>query len=412
MRIIVILVGVVALGILGWKSFNKMIFPGVEKPKVEEKAPAVVALPPPAAVPGLPKGPPAAEVVPAGPPPPPIKVEAVGVYVFKNRPVPPAPFGRNTSVVGNGPDSRGLELSVDEGSNSWIFRGPPDQVEQTKRIGAFIDLEQGELDLDFCLVEVSADWLRRFGISAGYQNGAGWIDAFTLGGEGSTLRVSSGNFVVNVDAEASDSNARLVSAPVVRCITGEKWEFGADQQVPIATVSQSVGTLSTSYNYERVGLGFKGVVYKAGPSGSYRLTVEQRNGAVDSQQQRDNQPPSLKEQVLQTSLVVEVGRWSCLGGVTSWRSERSKRLLGFQKSEEHDLLLIFVRARDALQVAPRAYPVGPSPGHLDSWSVQPWALRPDQHPLLPDKNWTRETLDAEINRVDNDIRKRMGNPSK
>lgn len=407
MRILLIVGGLGVLVFMGWKSFNHMIFPGMDEPK---PVAAAVAAPvrPPVAVNPLPPAP----VSPAGPPLPPVKVEAVGVYIFKNRPVPMGPFGRTGSSVTSGPDTRGLELSVDDGANAWIFRGPPDQVEQMKRIGAFIDLQQGELDLDFCLVEVSADWLRRFGISAGYQNGAGWVDAFTLGGEGSTLRISSGNFVVNVDAEASDSNARLVSAPVVRCITGEKWEFGADQQVPIATVSQSVGTLSTSYQYERVGLGFKGVVYKAGPPGTYRLSVEQRNGSVDSQNDRTNEPPSLKEQVLTTSLVVEIGRWSCLGGVTSWRSERSKRLLGFQKSEEHDLLLIFVRARDALQVAPRAYPVGPAPGHLDAWSVQPWALRPDQHPLLPDKNWTRETLDAEINRVEKDIRKRMGNPAK
>lgn len=413
MRLIFILAAVVGLGWLGWKSFNKIIFPD-EKPALSKPLDGGVVAP------GLPPVP--SSLVPSNGSPsasglvdplesinPPVLVEVIGVYTFKNRPVPPGLFGRDRSVVGAGKDSNGLEMSVDAGSNSWVLRGPPGEVEEVKRIASIIDVEASELDLDFCLVGVSNDWLRSFGLSMAWRSGAAWISQFTLGGDGSTLRLSSGNFAVDVDLELADSQVRLVSAPVIRCITGEPWEFTADQEVPIPTLSRSEGVVSTAYQYQQVGLGFQGTAYRAGPPGAFRLEVEQRNGSVEGTSDASDVPPRIKSQTLKSSLVVEVDKWSCLGGVTSWRVERQKRLFGVADSEEQELLLVFVRARDSLAVPPKAIPVVQGPGSLPGWSVEPWSLAPDEHPLLPRKGY-RERLDAEIERVEADIRKRLGRP--
>lgn len=388
MRIIIIasIIGLCAW--FGWKSFSNILHPE-QKAKTEQaatvessKEPPVVPVPVAAVVQD-----PVAGVEPINPP---VQVETVGAYLFRNRPVPEPPFGRGQSSIGTGPDARGLELSLDPGANAWIMRGPPQEVEQVKRIAAFIDHAQTEIDLDFVLVAVSNDWLRRIGFAASYQNGASWIDAFSLGAEGPTLRIASGDFVLNVDAEAANNSARLVSAPVVRCITGEPWEFAADQQVPVASLTRSEGVVSTGYEYQRVGLGFQGVLYKAGPESSFRLSIDQRNGSVEGSGEASEIPPRLKEQSLKSSLVVELGRWSCIGGVTSWKTEKTKRLLGYSESEEQELLLVFVRARDGLRVPPRAWPVGDVPKHLEPWSVRPWELGEDEHPLLPSKGWEVE----------------------
>lgn len=405
MRILFIAAFLIGCGWLGWRGWNRIIHPDERKPAVE----AAPVTPPPLPVAKV------EDMKPADAPPllpgAPVRMEAVGVYVFKNRPVPPTPFGRATASVGTQTDAKGLELSVDQGSNSWLMRGTPDAVDETKRIGAFIDIEQQELDLDFCLVGVSSEWMRRFGIQAAYQSGASWVPAFTLGGAGDTLRISSGNFSLNVDAELADNSARVVSSPVVRCVTGELWEFSADESVPVATMARSEGVVSTAYEYQNIGLGFSGTVFKAGPPGSFRLTVEQRNGSVVGDAATTEVPPRLKSQLLKSSLVVQVGRWSCIGGVTSWKVEHAKRLLGVSDSEEQELLLVFVRARDSLEVAPQAYPVGPPPGHLGPWTAEPWDWDADENPLLPNKNW-RERLDAEIDRVEKDIRQRLGHPAK
>jgi hypothetical protein len=404
-KILLICAVLIGAGWIGWRSFGNILHPDRRQainPASQAATPSVVKLPPAPATTRE-------ETLPSNPP---ATVEAVGVYVFRNRPVPPPPFDKNGSATGGGlPDSRGLQLAVDLGVNAWIMRGPPLEVDQAKRIAEFVDLEQSELDLDFVLIAVSDAWLSRFGIAASYEAGAPWATAITLGGAGGNLRVTSGQFSAVVDMEHSDSSLRLVSSPVVRCVTGEPWEFAADEQVPISSVARSEGVVSTGYVYQKIGLGFSGIVHKAGPNGAYRLTVTQRNGSVDTGDTGKDSPPRLKSQDLASSLVVEVGRWSCLGGVSSWRIEKEKHLFGTSDSEGRELLLVFVRARDALDVAPQAYPVG-QPPRSPGWGVQPWDLPPDGNPLLPPKSWSKDALDAEINRVEKSIKSRIGPPGK
>lgn len=389
MRLLLIAGVVIGLVFLGWNAANRVIFPEgkpkaekVVQPVVSEAAPVLPPLPAPGQfVAGTIDGTAAPSFSASHGAP---DIEAVLVYTFKNRPVPPAPFGRATSSLGSGKDTDGLELSVDLGSNSWIMRGPPQSVNQLEKIAQYLDVTQTEIDLDFLLCAVSESWLRAAGITAAYQDGASWLSAFSLGHEGSTLRLESNGLAVDLSLEDSNSSARLVSAPVVRCVTGEPWEFSADQQVPVESVQRSEGIVSTSFQYQQVGLGFSGVLQKAGPTNSFRLALTQRNGSAD-EPKTETSPPSLRTQTLRTSLVVEIGRWSCVGGVGSWKTTKKRRLLGFSESEEQDLLLIFVRPRDSLQVAPRAFPVGDGPEHLDEWGQNPWDLPANVHPLLPPK---------------------------
>ena len=398
MKLIIILI---LLGVAGWFGFNSFskIATGnsvtkdqLSAKRTEEAHPAGPTIPP---LPQPPVPPPAqrTESKPetlgdlnksSGPQ---IYVEAVDVYTFKNRPVPPPPFGRAESGLGSSADRRGLELSVDSGANSWILRGSPQQVEQLKRIASIVDVEQTELDLDFLLIAVSEDWLRSIGVSAAYQEGAAWLPSFSLDASGASLRIASDAFSIDVSAQASNSSARLVSSPVVRCVTGEPWQFSADQQIPVAALQRSEGVVSTSYNYQSIGLGFSGTVQKAGPKGAYRLNLNQRNGNVENTVKDATAPPAFRSQMLQTSLVIELGRWSCIGGVSSWSIEKQKKLFGASEKEAQDLLLIFVRPRDSLNVAPRAYPVGTPPGHLSDFGQTPWQLSPTEHPLLPAKGW-------------------------
>lgn len=385
MKLLLILIVAAAACFFGWKSFNKIIFPsGEAKPAVvaaTAPAPSLPPLPPPGSFGNGSSPSPVSDPNAALPAPVP---QSVLVHIFKNRPVPPAPFGRNNTTVGSGKDEDGLELSIDQGSNSWILRGPPEVVAQVSKIAQYLDVTQTEIDLDFLLCAVSESWMRAAGLTAAYQSGASWLSAFSLGESGGTLRLESNGLAVDLALEDSDSSARLVSAPVVRCVTGEPWEFSADQQVPIESVQRSEGIVSSAFEYRDVGLGFSGVLQKAGPNNAFRLALTQRNGTVDEQKSEDR-PPGMRTQTLKTSLVVEIGRWSCVGGVGSWRTSKKRRILGFSESEEQDLLLVFVRPRDALQIAPKAFPVGQGPEHLEEWGDNPWDLPSNVHPLLPPK---------------------------
>jgi len=405
MKFFCILFGVVAACWFGYGAFDRMIHPP------NKTAPKLAAAVPGAAVPGDGVGLPPLPVSVNNLPPPldpnsGLKVpqaQTVMVYTFKNRPVPAAPFGRNSAGVGGGPDQNGLELSLDIGSNSWIMRGPPMEVQEIARIAEFLDQTQDEVDLDFLLVTVSESWLRAFGITAAYQEGASWLPGFTLGEGVSGLRISAGEFSVDLNASVADSSASVYSSPVVRVVTGEKWAFGSDKEIPIASVTRQDGVQQSSFEYRSVGLGFTGTLSKAGPSNAYRLALEQRNGDVDtSATPGPGMPPVIRSQLLQTSLVVEVGKWSCVGGVSSWRKEKKRRLLGVSDSEEQNLLLVFVRARDGLTIPPRAHLVRDGLEHLDPLAPDAWDLGPSDSMLLPPPKW----LDDEIELVEKKIKAR------
>ncbi|RYD45848.1 MAG: hypothetical protein EOP83_30605, partial [Verrucomicrobiaceae bacterium] len=190
---------------------------------------------------------------------------------------------------------------------------------------------------------------------------------------------------VAIDATLGESSAavRLVSSPVVRTMTGEKWAFSTDTQVPVQVLQRGDGVVSTSYEYRDVGLGLDGIVRRMGDR-EYKLEIVQRNGSVDTQAGATGTPPQLREQVLRTSVMLGLAEWSCVGGVRSWRVEKRKRLLGSEEKEEQDLLLVFCRPRVSLGHIPRAWPVGEGPVQLEDLGANAWDIG-NGHPLLPDR---------------------------
>jgi hypothetical protein len=394
-RLVLILLAVLGIACAILWGFNRMISPE-RRLKTHPEKPETVSAAAPSPAPVLPPLPDTSVIegapIPAGVAngagvPDPAKrkagvVEATGFYVFMNRAVPESPFNKGVSTTGSAKDERMFQLGVDEVSNAWVMRGPPLEVEQYERMAKALDIPQDEVDLDFLLVSVSEDWLRGYGVSVHFQDGASWASLFGIDAEGSTLRFASHS--VAIDAQLGESNAavRLVSSPVVRTVTGEKWEFSADTKVPVAILARGEGVVSTSYEYRDVGLGLNGLIRKMG-DGQYKLDLTQRNGAVDAQAGAAGQPPQLREQVLKTSIMLGLSEWSCVGGVRSWRVETRKRLLGKEEKEEQELLLVFCRPRMSLGSIPKAWPVGEGPEHLSDIGPDVFELG-SAHPLLPD----------------------------
>jgi len=311
------------------------------------------------------------------------------LYRFLNRDVPGAPFDRVQNNAGK-PDEHGVEISVDKGANAWVIRGPIVEVEQMMSIAQGLDLEQDQLDLDFVLVALSEDYVRSWGVTALFKDGASYLSAFNLDVSGLSLTLSHGASSITFNAQDSNTFARVVSSPVVRAVTGEKWEFSADTQVPVPTLQRSEGVVSTAYEYRKVGLGLSGTIARA-PRGQYRMHLEQRNGTVDTPGKDSTVPPQLREQVLQTSAVLDVARWSCVGGVRSWQSETEKGFFGKSVKETQELLLVFCRPRFQLEAVPRALPADSTPDstltHLRPFGPDP--LTEPGSPLLPPKDWKR-----------------------
>ncbi len=414
-RLLLILVAVVALVFLGLKAFNRIIGGKTGEQPTEQVVDSGEVEPPalPEARTGFQRSVYQAAMGPEDHRVP--VARRAAVYVFEHRNAPTPPFQSTRQGNGRNVEDR-LNVAIDEATNAWILQGPVFEVEQFERLAKELDKQQTEVDLDFLLVAVNEDVVRSWGITMQFQEGAGWLSALGVTYSGAQLTLGAGDFSISADLTKADSGVRLVSAPVIRCVTGDPWRFSADQQVPIQVLQRGEGVVSTAYEYRSVGLGLTGTIRRAGDR-AFRLELEQRNGTVDTASRPDDgEPPQLREQLLQTSIRVEVGRWACAGGVRTWRTENGKGIFGKRSDEAQELLLVFVRPRMFLGGVRPAIPVasGDVEG-LEDWGS--WGID-GGHPLLPAKpgrpaeKRSLEELEADWLREREDGRPAMGHPQR
>ena len=375
MKLVIILVIFVGgLAFCGWRVYDYFDTKAAAGDKIAGKSPEASADVPPVAPRPVQPEPfrPAKGTQPEA-------VTVVGSYLFKNRVAPEAPaFLR---------DSKGTGLIVqrEEASNSWVWMGSAVLASQVNDLAAVYDVEQTEMDLEFCLVLINRDKMSEYGLALFYRDQVSWLDALSLQGDAGSLRISSGGWALELDMGNSDAGLTVVSQPVVRCVDGEPWEFTTDSEVPIPRSEIIDGAIRQSIEYRPVGFGLSRAVRILGDV--VRLNVEQRNGSIESSAATDVEAPTLSRQTIATSLNMAWHEWSVLGGIQIDREELRKGLFRHSKSTSRDYLVVFVRPRLSLSAPPRAVPV-----------VRPSSR--DSHPLLPNKIEFRTLDDLEAEWID------------
>lgn len=285
-------------------------------------------------------------------------------YVFAQRVVPSPPSflrGENTRLL----------VEQDLESNSWVWMGSPVLGAKILQLAKLYDKQQVEFDLDFVFVLVSEDDLKEFGVSAIFvDEGAAWLNSLRLeGGEGS-LRLASGGLGVELNFACDVGSISVLSRPTVRVVSGSKFQFSTDTQVPVPQTQIIDGVTQNSIEYKAIGFGLDGVCTLVG--GRIKLALVQRNGSLLNRNVEGAPAPEFGEQTLSTSAFLEWWAWSPVGGIQVDREEISKGILSSRKEKSRDYLIVFARPRDALKAPPRALPPG--------------ALTPAEfagHPLLP-----------------------------
>lgn len=276
-------------------------------------------------------------------------VQTVGHYRFKNRLVPEAPHFLKDDT------KSGMVVDRDETSNSWVWIGTPLLGAQILDLASSYDIEQMEVDLEFCLVLISTDRLKSNGLSLFYQRHATWLNSLSLTGDADSLLVSTGAGAVRFDFANNDSGVTLLSQPVIRCVDGQAWQFANDSEVPVPKSDTVNGVTQNSVEFHATGFGLTGTMHVVGDQ--ILLKVNQRNGSISPATAASYNVPTFNNQKMETTLALKLWRWAVLGGIQVDKEQIKKTFFSKTVESTTDYLIVFVRARDSLVAPPKAVPV-------------------------------------------------------
>jgi len=310
------------------------------------------------------------------------------LYVFKNRPVPPAnefaPLLASGTRAGDTPS-----IVVDEAANAVLIRGPWQTVESLKGAITGLDIESPEAFVDAWMLFVTGDRVRDFEASVNWGSGSTGGSA-TIGADGFGVVIPAGLLSAHINLMASNGVLEVVDRPQLRLSSGHRSEVSTGDDVPFPSTTFENGISRTSIEFKSVGLHF-GVTPLFLGANRVRLDVDAENGLLGATQKiGDVEVPSISRQTLHSAATLGFDDAMVLGGLESVRKERRFGLLGKSEKTQVGRLYVCVMLRSGI---PKAKPViGPSldfplrpPGELGDPS-------PFDQSLLPPKGWKGSSL--------------------
>lgn len=293
---------------------------------------------------------------------------------FLNRPVLPLSALSSSEAI----NTDSFNIIVDKLSNSWIVKGNQEFIDSTVELVKRLDQSPQTLDLDFLVVAINEEKIRRLGLTGMFQDGASYLNSIDLTFDTFGLNLALGNTNLTLDFQHTDEETFVVTLPVERVTTGAQFEFGNVDRIPIQTLTVSDGISQSGFDYKSVGLTFKGQLNKV--SERYYLELDHSVGSVVGEY-TSSAPPVFRESSSRSQAFVELNMWSVMSGMMVERSTWSRGILSRKKSNTRDLVLVFVRPRDQLRAIPKAIPCLPDA---------------DVHPLLPPLEDSFPSLDGYI----------------
>jgi len=282
-----------------------------------------------------------------------------GTYRFVNRRVPV--FDNTLSP------STSVSVLVDGSDNRWVWFGKPEDNDQLLSLAIAIDTPVEQLDLDFVLVSVSHERLKRYGLTAIFAEGASVFTAAELGFDIFTGSLALGNISLGASFQNAVAGSWIVSSPQIRTAFGEPFAFESGNEVPIESTVVSDGVVSSDFTYRSVGLGFSGEVAKVGNRIDARIRFT-NSLIVDGS--RELSAPEFQTQSATLRGFLEWHRWSLFAALKVDAESLRKGIFSKRSSKTEDLLLVFIRPRDTL-LNSKALIVPKRLDFDDTWSTVP-----------------------------------------
>jgi type II secretory pathway component GspD/PulD (secretin) len=221
----------------------------------------------------------------------------------------------------------GVRVAVDARTNALLITGTSAQHEEVVKVLGTLDVRIPQVVIQVHVVEVGTSYVKTLGLFGGQGSGA--LGPGTFG----TVAVDSANnrltftlssttlFFFQLQALINEGKARVVTAPRVATLDGNKATIVLGQRVPIFTSVTVGGQLQTTVNYQDVGVQLETTprvnsdqVITLG----LKPTVSSLGAAVSSGGQTAY---IINNRTAETQLSVQDGKTIVLGGLIS-RDER------------------------------------------------------------------------------------------
>ncbi len=221
----------------------------------------------------------------------------------------------------------GVRVAIDARTNSLLITGTSAQHEEVVKVLGTLDVRIPQVVIQVHVVEIGTSYVKTLGLFGG--QGGGVAGPGTLG----TVAVDSANnrltftlqstalFFFQLQALVNEGKARVLSAPRVATLDGNKATIILGQQVPIFTSTTVGGQLQTTVTYQAVGVQLE-TTPRVNSDSVITLALKPSVSSLGAPQSSGGQTAFIiNTRTADTQLAVQDGKTIVLGGLIS-RDER------------------------------------------------------------------------------------------
>src|SRR5713226_1149703 len=221
----------------------------------------------------------------------------------------------------------GVRVAIDARTNALLITGTSAQQEEVVKVLASLDVKIPQVVIQVHVVEIGTTYVKTLGLFGGQGSAAGGPGTF------GTVAVDSANnrltftlqsttlFFFQLQALVNEGKARVLSAPRVATLDGNKATIILGQQVPIFTSVTVGGQLQTTVTYQAVGVQLETTPRVNGDQ-AITLALKPSVSSLGASQSSGGQTAFIiNTRSADTQLSVQDGKTIVLGGLIS-RDER------------------------------------------------------------------------------------------
>ncbi len=221
----------------------------------------------------------------------------------------------------------GVRVAIDARTNALLITGTSAQQEEVVKVLASLDVKIPQVVIQVHVVEIGTTYVKTLGLFGGQGSAVGGPGTF------GTVAVDSANnrltftlqsttlFFFQLQALVNEGKARVLSAPRVATLDGNKATIILGQQVPIFTSVTVGGQLQTTVTYQAVGVQLETTPRVNGDQ-AITLALKPSVSSLGASQSSGGQTAFIiNTRSADTQLSVQDGKTIVLGGLIS-RDER------------------------------------------------------------------------------------------
>ncbi|HLQ65209.1 MAG TPA: secretin N-terminal domain-containing protein [bacterium] len=221
----------------------------------------------------------------------------------------------------------GVRVAIDARTNALLITGTSAQQEEVVKVLASLDVKIPQVVIQVHVVEIGTSYVKTLGLFGGQGGAAGAPGTF------GTVAVDSANnrltftlqsttlFFFQLQALVNEGKARVVTAPRVATLDGNKATIILGQKVPIFTSVTVGGQLQTTVTYQDVGVQLE-TTPRVNSDNMITLSLKPQVSSLGAPQSSGGQTAFIiNTRTADTQLSVQDGKTIVLGGLIS-RDER------------------------------------------------------------------------------------------